>query len=100
MDAEAMEIFVPGTKEHNNPLEWWKLNQSKFPNVAELAKMYLSIQATSAATERIFSSLASRVISKLRSRMHPEMAGNLLFIASNHDDLANQVDEENDHDFQ
>jgi hypothetical protein len=48
MDAEAMEIFMPGTKEH-------KLNQSKFPNVAKLAKMYLSIQATSAATKRIFS---------------------------------------------
>jgi hypothetical protein len=28
------------------------------------------------------------------------LAGDLLFIASNHDDLANQVDEENDQEFQ
>jgi hypothetical protein len=32
--------------------------------------------------------------------MHSETTGNLLFIASNHDDLANQFDEENDHEFQ
>ena len=55
--------------------------------------MYLSIQATSAATERIFS-LASRVVSKLRNNLHPVTAGNLLFIASNNrDELEDQIDE-------
>ena len=38
-----------------NPLEFWKLNEKRFPGLALLAKKYLSVQASSANAERMFS---------------------------------------------
>jgi len=49
-DAEKQD-----TKCH--PLEWWKVNESKFPRVAALAREYLAAPATSATVERLFSSV-------------------------------------------
>ena len=37
-----------------NCLEWWSRNSSRFPAVAELAKRYLCIPATSVTAECIF----------------------------------------------
>ena len=70
-------------KIYNDPLEWWKKHESKFPNfVAALEKMYLSIQATSAPSERIFS-VASRVLSKLRAAMGSDTASTLEYLHQN-----------------
>jgi hypothetical protein len=38
-----------------DPLKWWDVNKGKFPILAQLACKYLSIQATSGASERVFS---------------------------------------------
>jgi len=38
-----------------NPLVWWKLNACLYPKLAEVAKVVLTIPATSAASERLFS---------------------------------------------
>ncbi|CAB9520830.1 zinc finger, BED-type containing 1 [Seminavis robusta] len=54
-------------KTYNDPLGWWKKNQSLYPILASLAKIYLSVQATSAPSERIFSA-ASRLISNKRTK--------------------------------
>jgi hypothetical protein len=35
-------------------LEWWNVNQAKIPLVANLARRYLCIPATSAPSERVF----------------------------------------------
>ena len=48
-----------------------------------LAKKYLSIQATSAPSERIFSK-AGRIIDEQRTRLNSEIAGNLLYVAMNY----------------
>ena len=53
-----------------------------YPILAELARVYLAVQATSAPTERIFS-VASRIISSKRAGLSPEMAGKSLFVADN-----------------
>lgn len=52
--------------------------------MAKLARIYLSVQATSAPSERVFSK-ASKIISKLRTNLHPELAGKLLFVSENAD---------------
>ena len=38
--------FINKDSSYNNPLKRWKKNQFKFPILARLARMYLSIQAT------------------------------------------------------
>ena len=50
----------PGT----NALQWWGDNEWKFPAVAAMARQHLSVPATSASAERIFS-LAGRLYGDL-----------------------------------
>ena len=38
-----------------DPLKWWDVNKGQFPILAQLGRKYLSIQATSGASERVFS---------------------------------------------
>ena len=38
-------------------LQWWKVNESRFPRVALMARQYLGVPATSASPERLFSSV-------------------------------------------
>jgi hypothetical protein len=40
---------------HEGPLNWWKHNEAKFPNVGFLARQYLGIPGSQIETERIFS---------------------------------------------
>ena len=76
----AASIFInTTTKEYRNPLIWWKYNKADFPIMSELARILLCIPATSAPSERIFS-LASRVISKLRSSLSPDNASQIIFV--------------------
>jgi hypothetical protein len=37
------------------PLDWWKLYIGRYPKLAQVAKAFLAIPATSAASERVFS---------------------------------------------
>jgi hypothetical protein len=66
----------------SDPLQWWKTNQSLFPILANLARIYLAVQATSAPSERVFST-ASRILSDIKSKLNPEMAGKMLFVQRN-----------------
>ena len=72
-----------GNKHLNDPLEWWRDHASKYPTLALLARKYLALQATSAATERIFS-LVARIMEN-RAGMKPENAGAAMFVADNLD---------------
>ena len=50
-------------------LNWWKLQEmGPYPNLAQMARNYLSIPASSAATERSFS-VAENLITENRSRL-------------------------------
>ncbi len=41
----------------NNPLKWWTENCTKYPYVANIARKYLAIPATSAPSEQVWSHL-------------------------------------------
>ena len=74
---------APGGKnKYSDPLAWWKTHQHMFPHLAELAKLFLGIQATSAPTERVFSQ-ASLILREKRNRLDPKLAGALILVKRN-----------------
>jgi hypothetical protein len=64
---------------YTNPLSWFKENESKFRYVAAVAKRFLCIPATSAPSERVFST-AGLTISKQRASLNPDNAADLIFL--------------------
>ena len=65
-----------------DPLNWWKLNQPRFPRLSVLAKKYLCIPATSTASERAFST-AGIIVDKKRCSLSPEMVNIMVFLHKN-----------------
>jgi len=53
------------------PLQWWKENEERFPNLAVLAKDHLSLLASSVPSERAFSD-AGNIVTAKRTRLSPE----------------------------
>jgi len=53
--------------EFTDALNFWKCYQNKFPELAQLAKKYLGVQASSAAVERMFN-FAGHILSNKRRR--------------------------------
>jgi hypothetical protein len=66
----------------DNPLMWWKFNETSFPLLAKLAKMLLTIPATSVPSERVFST-AGEVVSAQRASLTGENVDILIFLKKN-----------------
>ena len=64
------------------PLTWWKINSERFSNFAPVARMFLSILATSTPSERVFST-AGNTITKLRGCLKPKNIDALIFLHTN-----------------
>ncbi|CAB5386899.1 unnamed protein product [Rhizophagus irregularis] len=60
-------------EEETDPLLWWQARAKEFPILSEMARDYLTIQATSVASEQIFS-IAGHTITKTRNKLLPETA--------------------------
>lgn len=58
-------------KRDQSPLGWWKEHEHHFPILAQLARDYLSVSATSCACERTFSAAAD-ICTSSRGGMHPK----------------------------
>ena len=63
----------------SNPLVWWKTYAATFPYLAQVARRYLAMPATSAPVERLFS-VAGQVVTATRNRLHPETVTLLVFL--------------------
>jgi len=62
-----------------NPLDWWRVKHHQFPLLSKLAIKYLAIPATSAPSERVFST-AGITIANERAKLDPKDAGDLVFL--------------------
>ena len=65
-----------------NPLLWWKANENRFKRLSIIARKLLCIQATSASSERLFSSAGLTIASK-RSGLTKDNASMLIFLHEN-----------------
>lgn len=54
-----------------NIFEWWKCNKARFPTLFAMARDFLSIPATSVASEQAFS-CAGRIIDESRTMLDPD----------------------------
>ena len=67
--SQAKKFFQGRNTEHL--LSWWKSNFKIYPNLSKMARDYLAIPATSAASERLFSS-GKHLITDYRNSLCPE----------------------------
>jgi len=83
MCQELMDYFRTTPREYDSdPLAWWKSQASDFPHVARAARTVLSIPASSAPAECIFSK-AGKIFRPERSRLKTEKSEQLVFIKYN-----------------
>jgi hypothetical protein len=73
--------FVSDTN-YDDALYFWKVHESRWPNLANLAKKYLGVQATSASVERMFS-ISGHIFSTKRRRTSPKLFELLVFLKLN-----------------
>lgn len=67
-----------------DPLQWWKENEKRYPRFAKLAKKFLCIPATSVPSERMFS-CSGNVITDKRTCLSGDHAEQLTFLHMNSD---------------
>ena len=65
-----------------NPLEYWRTNMVRFPFLSRLVKVYLSAQASSVASERVFST-AGDIVTATRSCLDHHHVDQLIFLKKN-----------------
>ena len=63
-------------------LTWWRSHENKYPNLSRVARWFLGVQATSVASERVFS-VAGDILSAKRSQLKPENVNTLIFLKKN-----------------
>ncbi|CAG8651508.1 17924_t:CDS:1 [Cetraspora pellucida] len=66
----------------DDPLEWWLKNRSSLPVLAQLARKYLSIPATSVLSERLFSDTGNHISAK-QTHLSPDLVNKVLFLKHN-----------------
>jgi len=77
---------LPRAEGVSDPLDWWKAHTSQLPTLATLARLYLSIPASQASCERLFS-ISKNDIVENRTSLNPDLAGALLFLRKRKDIL-------------
>ena len=85
VDELDLYLSEPLWDKETEPLDAWRdVLCKKFPTLALVAARYLSISATSAKSERVFSA-AGFILNHLRSTLAPELFSDIMFIRENLD---------------
>ena len=63
-------------------LEWWRTHENTLPILSQIAKQVLTIPASSAKSERVFST-GGNIVTKKRNRLNPELVETLILIKEN-----------------
>lgn len=82
--GKEVDIFLkdPPPLLDSSPAAWWKVNEGRFPRVADLARKYLDIPGTSVPAERVFSA-AGLTVNRLRTRLTPDHVYILISVNKN-----------------
>ena len=73
---------MPKHSKFSTPFLFYEMNRDKFPNLSVLATKYLVIQATSVASERVFST-SGDIESAERSCIDPDSLDAMVFLKKN-----------------
>ena len=80
-EIEIYETFTISSKTVN-VLLWWKRHQNVLPILSKLSRMVLSIPASSAKFERVFST-GGNIVTIKRTRLNPKKVEELIIIKEN-----------------
>jgi len=72
----------PGIDVEDNALEWWRFHAKAYPTLANMARVYLAVPASSAPSERSFS-VGTQVLTPRRRSMQPDRVSRLMFMKYN-----------------
>ena len=81
METELNHYLDQPIDEEAEPLFWWQAHENEFPILSKMARDYLTVQATSVASEQAFS-IAGNAITKDQNRLLPETARACLCVKS------------------
>ena len=73
---------LPLAKRDENIICWWKSEEKSLPNLAKYARRYLAISASSAESERVFSTTGN-ITEKKRNKLSAAKVENLAIIKKN-----------------
>ena len=76
LDNYLKEIRI---KSKECPGAWWRMNKDKYPDIAKLARRYLSIQGTSTPAERVMSDMGL-ILNKKRLAMSDDNFRMLMYL--------------------
>lgn len=71
LDEIENYIYIASASLDEDPLLWWKLHESEFPRLSQLARKFLAVPASQASTERLFST-GKAIIAPYRCSLDPE----------------------------
>lgn len=80
-EMEIYETFSTPSKTVN-VLLWWKRHQNVLPILSKLSRMVLAIPASSAKSERVFST-GGNIVTFKRTRLNPKKVEELIIIKEN-----------------
>ncbi|XP_058799068.1 E3 SUMO-protein ligase ZBED1-like [Phymastichus coffea] len=84
-----MYMAEPELGRNLDPLQWWKNHSDKYSLIFKLALQFLSVPATSAASERTFSS-AGNIVTPNRNCLGPNNVNLLTFLYQNRHFMADR----------